>query len=326
MRVVAAFVSSILVAVAGCGGGGGGGVAPAPPPSGSTERDVAPATVDTNVTTATEPHVAITPSGAAAGKLFVFLPGTKGHPSYYRLILRSGAARGYHGIGINYPNPRSVDDVCGSSADSCFWDVRREVVTGADESALVDVGTADAIVPRLERALAYLNSTYPDEGWGQYLSGASVEWSKVVVAGHSQGGGHAGVMAKLYAMDRAVYFASPADSIGGQPVAWMSFANRTPASQQFGFGNTRDSLVPYNVLQRNWAALGLAGFGSPASVDGQSVGAFGSTRLLTTSVDGETNGVVFSPTHGSTVIDGATPLDAEGKPLFDAVWGYLCFP
>jgi hypothetical protein len=108
-------------------------------------------------------------------------------------------------------------------------------------------------------------------------------------------------------------------------VAWMSLANRTPASQQFGFGNVRDTLVPYTQLQRNWAALGLTSLGSPTSVDGQSVGSLGSTHLLTTSVDGETNGAVFSPTHGSTVIDAATPLTAQGTPLFDAVWGYLCF-
>ena len=31
--------------------------------------------------------------------------------------------------------------------------------------------------------------------------------------------------------------------------------------------------------------------------------------------------------HGLTVVDALTPVDADGKPLFDTngVWAYLCF-
>jgi hypothetical protein len=313
-RRAACVVAAALLTLAACGGGGS---------DAAIERDVSPVAADPSVSTATEAHVAITPAGSATGRLFVFLPGTLGLPTMYRLILRSGAARGFHALGINYPNNRAVGEICLGGSASCFTDVRREVITGTDSSSLVDVGPPDAIVTRIERALAYLHATYPDEGWGQYVSGGTVDWSKLVVAGHSQGGGHAGLMAKLFTMHRAVYFSSPAD-FAGAPAAWMSLPNATPASRQYGFGNVRDPAVTYDKLQANWSALGITSLGAPASVDTNTNGPF-TSNLLTTSMDGRGGGVVLSPEHGSTVIDAATPLASDGTPLFDAVWNHLCF-
>jgi hypothetical protein len=328
MRPTAAFVLLALAVIAGCGGGGRSGEEGPPITTGSgVERDIDPAVVDPRTSSSLEPHVSIAPSASAApaNRLFVFLPGTQGLPAFYRLILRTGSARGFHALGINYPNDRSVGEICFGREAACFWDVRREVITGANTSALVSVAVADSIVTRLEGTLVYLNATYPGEGWGQYLAGGSVDWSKVVVAGHSQGGGHAGVMAKLYPMQRAVYFSSPADWHANQPAAWMSGEpNVTPSSRQYAFGNVDDSLVPYGELRLNWGALGLGAFGGPTSVDAETTGSFASSHQLITANPGR-SGAAASPTHGSTVLDAATPLDATGQPLFSAVWTYLCF-
>ncbi len=319
---VTALTSSLLVLATACGGGRNAD----PVPMAVTERDVEPAVADPRVTTSLQAHVAITPSSdTRVNKLFVFLPGTSGLPTNYRLILRSGAAHGHHALGINYPNAESVGSICTAFDSACFWDVRREVITGTNLSARVAVGEPDSIISRLQRAVAYLHASYPDEGWGQYLANGSMDWAKLVVAGHSQGGGHAGVMAKLYPMHRAVYFSSPADWKAGAPAEWMSAEpNVTPAAQQYAFGNVDDTLVPFGELRLNWAALGLTAFGAPSSVDGNNTGPFGPTHLLTTSVPGN-NGGAASPTHGSTAVDVATPLDAAGNPVFDPVWAYLCF-
>jgi hypothetical protein len=322
---------SCLLFLGACGGGGGDNqVAPAPPPpSGTIEREVEPQAADPRVTTSLQPHVAITPSTQTrANRLFVFLPGTGGTPAMYRLILRSGAARGYHGLGINYPNADAVGSLCFGREAACFWDVRREVITGVNHSALVSVDEPDAIVTRLERALSYLHANHPDEGWDQYLENGSIVWSKAVVAGHSQGGGHAGVMAKLFAMSRAVYFSSPADwnALTSEPAQWMAGQpNVTAAAQQYGFGNVGDTLVPYGELRVNWSALGLTAFGQPVAIDGATTASFASSHLLVTAVAGNSGGSV-SPPHGSTVLDAATPLDPDGTPTFDAAWAYLCFP
>jgi len=317
-------LSSVLL-VAACGGGGSSPQAVVPPPAdrpASVERDVQPVATNPSVDTSLEPHVAINPSAdvAPANKLFVFLPGTDGIPDMYRLVLRAGASRGFHALGLNYPNPLPVGILCINQDENCFWNVRREIITGVDHSDLVDVDEANAIAGRLADTIDYLHREDPDEGWDQFLDNGAVDWSKVVVAGHSQGGGHAGIMAKLYSMSRVVYFASPADwdSQSDAPAEWTSRPNETPASRQFGFTHVDDTLVPYNQLLAIWDSMGLAG--TPVSIDSTSA-PFNGSHLLTTRAD-PSNG---SPTHSATVRDAGTPLDDDGAPLFESVWDYLCF-
>ncbi|MBI3156613.1 MAG: hypothetical protein HYZ20_14550 [Burkholderiales bacterium] len=321
-RVLAMIVATL--ALAACGGGSSS--SNEGPGSTSVEREVDPVAADPRITTATTVHVAVTPdpSAAAAGRLFVFLPGTQGVPDLYRLVLRSGAARGYHALGLSYPNDEAVGVICLVQPSGCFWDVRREIITGVDNSALVTVGTADAITTRIAKAIAYLDASHPGEGWGQYLVGGAIDWSRVVVGGHSQGGGHAGVMSKLYEMAGACYFSSPPDwSVADQtPATWTLRANLTPASRQYAFGNIGDALVPYDELSQIWSAMGLAAWGGPVSVDSIAP-PFGGSHMLTTAVPG--NGNMPSPEHGSTVRDAATPMDASGRPAFDPVWAYMCF-
>lgn len=314
---------------AACGGGTSTSRAPetAPPPS--VERHLSPAEIDPRVDTATQDHIAINPSPdvPTANRLFVFLPGTQGVPSLYREILRVGAARGYHVIGLNYPNAIAVGQLCLGEDPSCFWDVRREVVTGVDLSPLVEVNAANAIDSRLAQAVAHLNSLHPDEGWGTYLSGNDIVWSSVVVAGHSQGGGHAGVIAKLRPLARAAYFAAPPDWLIGEdrPAAWLSFNGQTPASRQFGFGHVDDGLVPHAQTLESWRALGLAAFGAAVSVDGASA-PFGDSHMLSTSAAPGDDGFSVSPTHGAPVLDAVTPVDSTGAPLYSGVWIYMAFP
>lgn len=285
-----------------------------------------PSLTDAGITTSDEPHIAINPSPgvAAAGRLFVFLPGTGALPTQYKMIVRLGAARGYHAIGLNYPNPTAVGVLCASDADAdCFWNVRREVITGTNTSALLDVSVANSIVNRLQKLVAYLDRQYPTEGWGQYLTGGVIDWSKVVISGHSQGGGHAGVMTKLYAMARACYFSSPADwrQVANTPATWTSRPNVTDASRQYAFSHVQDQLVPYLQLRDIWTALGLGTFGSPVNVDLRGAPYDNGHQLNTLATP-----VIEGSYHGSTVVDVATPKTALGAAVFEPVWNYLCFP
>jgi len=332
-RLAVLAMSSVLASMmTGCGGGGDETITTTPPPppptSGrptSVERNVLPATADSQVTTALEAHVAINPSASVApvNKLFVFLPGTGGTPDMYRLILRAGATRGYHTLGLNYPDDEAVGVTCAAQSTSCYWDVRREVITGTSTSSLVSVSVPDSIVTRLTKVLTYLNTTYPTEGWGQYVSGGAPVWANITVAGHSQGGGHAGVMAKLYSLNRAVYFASPPDWSGSAPAAWTGFSNVTAASKQYAFTNVDDTLVSYSDLTAIWAAMSLSG---PAVSVDSNAAPYSSSHILTTTATPRSAGVTISPTHGATVLDAATPLTSSGAPVYDAAWAYLCFP
>lgn len=311
--------------VAACGGSGDAAGPSAPP---SVERNLPPAAADSAVTTFTAAHVVINPPAVAAvNKLFVFLPGTDGVPDNYRYILRSGAGRGFHAIGLMYQNgPAPVGFVCASSTDpNCFWNARREVITGQDASSDISVALPNAIVVRLTKALTYLSQNSADEGWAQYLVSGAVDWSKVVVAGHSQGGGHAGVLAKLFSVSRACYFSSPPDwdPVGQQPAPWETSAQASATSPavQFGLASVQDPSVPYSQLSVIWQALGLAG---PAiSIDGNT--SFNGSHMLTTNAQPATMTGVGEPFHGMTVRDVYTPVTGSGTPVFDAAWAYLCF-
>lgn len=332
----------VVLTLAGCGGGGDSTPAPAPAPA-SIERQINATTTDTSITAAPAgaeaPHVAITPSPAvsARGKLLVFLPGTQGRPTQYLYILRAGARRGFHAVGLNYPNQTAMGTLCQFSAEpDCYWSARRVVIHGggtpvAGQSA---VTAADSIVNRLGKLLASLHASFPSENWGQYLTGGStVDWSKVVLAGHSQGGGHAGVLAKEVSLSRAVYFSSPEDwnETTNTPAPWTSSRpNVTPSSQQFGFGADTDTLVPNMHASAHWDALGLPRpAGGPVLVD-SSTSPYAGSRQLRTALPFNPTSTALTPSlknHGVTVVDTSTPLDGTGKPLFDTngVWDYLCF-
>lgn len=331
----------VSIVAASCGGGGGGSSPaepppppPAPSPSGLVVRNVVPTAVDptASVSSAADYHVVIAPPGGVApvNRLLVFLPGTQGVPSMYQFILKSGASRGYHAFGLDYPNPTPVGVICATSTDQgCFQNVRTAIIQGGS-SRDIAVQPQDAIVTRLVATLQYLDTRYPGEGWGQYVSGGQPVWSKIVVGGHSQGGGHAGLMSKLYSLHRACYFSSPPDWNAGllrprnAPAAWMSLPNLTPASAQYGLAGLNDTAVPYTELSVIWQTLGLNAFGAAVSVDGAR--SYGGSHQLTTSATPNTSGGdPGNPDHGVTVRDAFTPVDANGAPVFDPVWAYMCF-
>jgi hypothetical protein len=290
---------------------------------------VFPQSTDATLTQALEPHVAINPAAsvAAAGKLVVFLPGTQAVPANYRLILQAAAAKGYHAIGLTYVNGAAVGQLCASSSDTdCHGKVRREVITGQDLSPLVNVGPADSILNRLGKLLVHLKTQYPNEAWGQYLdANQSPVWARLNLSGHSQGGGHAGVLAKLYSVNRVAYFSSPADwdDVRNAPAAWMSGPSLTEASRQYGFSHLRDPLVAYAHIVPIWRSLQLDGFGAAVSVDTTPNPYAASHQLNTDATPGSTQPTAA---HGATVFDVSVPKNPDGSPVFAPVWSYMLFP
>jgi hypothetical protein len=300
-----------------------------------TLRTLDPRTVDASATANILDlnYILPVPAGVTAvNKLFVFLPGTSGYPYMYQLILKAAAKRGWHAIGLDYVNPTPIGVICQTSVDQdCYWNVRREVITATNYSADITIAGPDAIFTRLQETLTYLNSNYPGEGWGQYVSGGVPVWSKIVVGGHSQGGGHVGVMAKLYAMAGACYFASPPDwnNIGSNLLpansvaTWEAYTNVTPVANQYAIAGVSDASVPYAHMTSIIPNIGLTG--SATSVDGASP-PYGSSHFLTSDATPKTPpNTGGQPTHGLTIRDVFTPTDGNGRPVFDPAWGYMCF-
>lgn len=255
------------------------------------------------------------------GKLFIFFPASASNPSMDLLILKNAALNGFHAIGFPYANQDVVALLCANDPDiSCQAKIREETLSGLDASTKVNVSVADSVNNRMISILKYLAQSFPSQGWSNYYLGDQVNWDLLRLSGHSQGGGVAAYAAIKNSVDRVCTFSSPADFNNDLdiPADWVVNTGSTAASRIYGLGSTKDAIVPWVNLQKIWNNLGMGTFGVPVSIDGVGVGYNGS-HMLNTSLGNAGNG------HGVPVVDAATPMDTNGKPLFVGTWQYLCF-
>lgn len=284
-------------------------------------RDIAPATVDPDSTAWLEPHVvAIDPSATQTGYLFVHLAGSFGRPDNSLLILERAARRGFHAIGLRYPNSWTVNDLCDGSGDAdCFEKVRREIFDGTDRTPLVTIPLPDCLEHRLFALLSYLHDAYPDEGWDRFLDGTQPAWARIVLSGHSQGGGHAALLGQLHKTARVAMFAAPSDYDGTSRLManWVSRRGLTGTDRYFGFSHVRDA---FQLRVASWQLMGLEEFGAPVLVDDSMPPYLGAHALFTDAEPARPG-----EEHGSVVTDRNTPKRPDGSPVFDVVWDVICF-
>jgi hypothetical protein len=135
-------------------------------------------------------------------QLFVFMPATDGVPAHQQLLQKEAAHIGYHVVGLMYEDGFDLNGLCAGNLDlsSCFENASFSVVYGCRAQpcagSVVSVSVNDSVVNLLTRLLGYLAQQYPDEGWADFLEGDEPNWSHVVVAGGSQGGANAAMIAK----------------------------------------------------------------------------------------------------------------------------------
>jgi hypothetical protein len=296
----------------GCGSG-----TPSHPDTGPavvTERRVDPSTTGPGITNSTGQHFVVAPAlWNRTGILLVFLPGTGGRPDFYTRIARHAAERGHHAVGLAYPNAEAVNDLCASAPSStCQEEVRVEIITGAPRSSLVSVDVANSIDNRLRALLSWLDRTFPTEGWSAFLTNGEPRWDRVIVAGHSQGGGHAAMIARLRVVHRAVLFAAT------EPAPWTTSSFATSRSQLYGFVHRLEP--SYAGITASWRLMDIVG--PIATVDGASSPFAGSHQLQTNATTCR-QVTVLDSYHSCIVVDVVTPLGADGQPTFGVVWSYL---
>jgi pimeloyl-ACP methyl ester carboxylesterase len=265
------------------------------PTLGACELHVSPAKTDPRIHRGLDDHLVVFDEHRPLGdRLFVFFPGTGGTPEGYPELLREVAAQGMPAIGLMYPSVPQVGSLCardGSEPD-CTEQVREERIYGVDTSSKVQVSPANSIVNRLVKLLQYLH-------WADFLDGDQPRWDHIVVAGHSQGGGHAAMLARDHLVARVVFLASPGDQSAG-PAPWLLEPRATPANRYFGFGHRDDGPSFFD----NWTAMGVPG--PLTSVDGASPPYGGSHQLVTDA-------------------PAANPhLAVAHKARYTTVWDHLC--
>lgn len=221
---------------------------------------VTPNETDTNYPTSEESHYVVRNNKVHLKKLLLFIGGSYSIPKNYNLICDHAASIGLDVISLSYPNSVATASL-GTSSDALIFDsYRDEICFGNPVSNVVSVDILNSIETRATKLLLYLRNAYPSQDWGQYLTSSNtLQWSSIILSGHSQGSGHACYLGKKKSVDRVVMFSGPNDySIYySTPANWLSQPGLTPLTSYFSLLHTQDEIVAFNYQVANLKALGL---------------------------------------------------------------------
>jgi len=256
------------------------------------------------------------------GKLLVHLVGTIDNPASTTFYPSLAANNGYKVINLKYRNNISASNTCKSNSDpDCYRDFHQEIIYGQPVSPDVFVNESNSILNRLIKLVIYLDNLYPSEGWGEFLiDQENVAWHKLVLSGHSQGGGHAAFMAKDNQVDRVIMFASPNEysDFFNAPTEWLSESGATPDSCFYAFLNLKDEIVDFGEQYSCVESMNITTWGDSLIVDNE-ICPFDNSRIPY--IDYEGFGIL-GPNHNAVVIDNFLPLDGE-VPKYLETWRYL---
>jgi hypothetical protein len=267
------------------------------------------------------------------GALFVFFPGTYARPREYQWLLDEAAGRGYHVVGLEYPdmtdNPRqsAVAQLCGRDPDpDCAGRVRQARLSGGEVPGKLSVTPANAISNRLVRVLEYLARQYPGEGWDGFAEGDTIDWTRMAVGGHSQGAGVAAFIAQQQPVARVALWSGPADYVRAADAyaAWMRTPSATPPDRYYGLAHAQEQGAAR--ILGGLATLGLDQFGPPVTLSGDQAPPAGARTLVLTLPHQPTALPSPDPYHDSTATDRMTPLATDGRPAYRAAWDALLGP
>jgi pimeloyl-ACP methyl ester carboxylesterase len=250
----------------------------------------------------------IAQSAPGDAPLLLFLPATGSVPEQYTRFLDTAHAEGFSVLGLAYPNTGpSLAHSCESDM-ACYGDMLANRFDGTRPTRFSSVGEDDAILARLRDALAYLADHDPAGRWQRYRDGSSVRWKRLVVAGHSQGGGEAAYISHLHPLRGALLFSAPAESLDERTAEWISMTSATPESRVWALDDVHD--VYAARIAPTWRALGI----TPGAPTRLPTGAHGLLTTLPLGTRGQAH---------NRVVNDETPLDANGHPVLEPVWRWM---
>ena len=287
-------------------------------------RSIEARETDINIRPEAQSHrITFNPDCNSNEKLLLHLVGSFDDPASTTFFPALAANNGYKCINLKYNNLRAAFSTCKDSPDRfCYGRFREEIIFGEDRSEEVSVDSSESIFNRFEKLLIYLHDNYPDEGWGEFLSITNgIDWSNIVLSGHSQGGGHAAFIAKLFEVDRVLMFASPNDySLSfEEPAPWTNFSSNTPDSNYYVFGNLFDRSSDFSNQFEIWEEMSLLNNQDSLLID-DIISCYSFSSNILYSKDNRFTGLAGN--HSSMIIDEFTPI-TSGNPDFVTVWEYM---
>jgi pimeloyl-ACP methyl ester carboxylesterase len=271
---------------------------------------VSPAETNVDYSPDDESHYILQGKPNKQNKLVLFIGGSDSVPKDYNIVCENLANLGFDVISLSYPNSVAAAPL-GTSPDIFIFDnYRDEVCFGNSVSNEVSVDLLNSINSRTINLLQFLAKKYHDQQWDYYLTSPNnLDWSKIIVAGHSQGSGHACYLAKKNLVHRVVMFSGPNDYSSFYQAAgnWLQVPGFTPLTRHYALLHQQDEIVPFSNQVVNLKGLGLLGAeASPTAADGLT-SPFNEANVLSIN----SSALSF---HNSTV---------GGNSQLPAIWRYL---
>lgn len=246
------------------------------------------------------------------GKLVVFLAGTNGKGRPPQDFSKMAAEEGFPVLGVAYPSLVSISVLDGDRNPAAFARARNNIINAETPFGRFRTEQPDCIRSRLHHLIHFLVEHQPGEGWEKYLlPNGTIDWSRLILVGQSQGGGHALFMAMEHPVERVLMFGAPKDfsKFHHQPAAWYRRPSATPLNRLFSYVHSEDMQgCTYPEQLENYRALGLLPKYQIVNAD-VSQPPYGGTHLFTSTKPFQTS------------------KEAHGYPLFNAsnmpVWKYM---
>ncbi len=205
-----------------------------------------PEQTDPSIKSAKGPHLTVFDDRFEPnGLLLVSLAGTNCDSAYMLAFDGVAAREGYTALALDYPNTVLTTDCDTSPEDDPHTRFRQEIVTGQSVSDLVEVDQSNSIENRLEAALRH--QVQADlERFSPFLDEDGPVWERIVLAGHSQGAGHAAYLAKTHPVQAALMLAGPQDS---DEASWLHQPSATTPDRFYSFLHCQDDFGSQHQLQ-----------------------------------------------------------------------------
>jgi pimeloyl-ACP methyl ester carboxylesterase len=285
------------------------------------QYQILPQATDSKIASSVEPHLIYLDTRIKSrNKLLIFLSGTASFPRNYQRFTELAATLGYHVISTNYLNSVGVTKCAQQSDMECFEQFHREVIFGNQECDFVNVNEANSINNRVVKLLEMLSKQFPSQDWSQYINKGLLNYENIVIAGHSQGGGHAAYWAHQFPFSRVIMFASPNDYSErfDQTATWCRTAFATSLDKFYGLIHKRDEIVPVQEQYSVWKDIGLLAQGDTVSAD---AAAFVGRHALF--INDEPNPNAKPRLHHNVPVrDDALPEGESGEHI-KSVWRYF---